>query len=47
MVKPKEEADEAAKDNHQVQALRLQVQTLQQQNQELEKQHSKLQKKVS
>jgi hypothetical protein len=45
LVKPKEEVDEATKDNHRVQALRLQVQTLQQQNQELEKQHSKLQKK--
>jgi hypothetical protein len=45
MVKPKEEIDEAAKDNHRVQALRLQVQTLQQQNEELEKQHYKLQKK--
>jgi len=45
LVKLKEEADEAAKDNHQVHSLKLQVQTLQQQNQELEKQHSKPQKK--
>jgi len=45
LVKPEEEVDEVAKDNHQVQALKLQVQTLQQQNQELEKKHSKLQKK--
>jgi predicted nucleic acid-binding Zn-ribbon protein len=44
LVKPKEEVDEAANDNHQVQALNLQVQTLQQQNQELEKQHTNIQK---
>jgi hypothetical protein len=42
LIKPKEEFDEAVKDNHQVQSIRLKVQTLQQQNQELEKQHSKL-----
>jgi prefoldin subunit 5 len=45
LIKPKEEVDEAIKDNHQVQALKKQIQTLQQHNQELEKKHSKLQKK--
>jgi hypothetical protein len=44
LIKPKGEVDEAVKDNHHVQALKLQVQTLQQQNQELEKKHTKMQK---